>query len=86
MDTLSTQNSFKHDLTFVKIKVTGDCFSYFYFYVIFSTKIKIKGISNNLDLDKNYPGHSEQHLRGFSRRSDTLHPANIGGTITFKAL
>jgi len=33
----------------------------------------------------NYPGcDSEQYSKGFSRRSDTLHNANAGDTVTFK--
>ena len=42
--------------------------------------MKIKEtISSDLDLNKCYSGHdSEQHSRGFSRRSDILGNANIG--------
>jgi len=48
--------------------------------------MKIRGIiSNDLDLDKCYPGYDpEQHLRESNRRSNTLDNANAGGTIICK--
>ena len=40
---------------------------------------------NDLDLDKRYSGHdSEQHSKGFSRRSDILRNINAGSTVIFK--
>ena len=75
-------------ITFAKIKVIGSYTSYFNFYIeiIFNEKMKIKEIiSNELDLNKYYIGHdSEQHSRGFNRRSDTLRNVHAGDTITFK--
>jgi len=32
----------------------------------------------------NYPGRDSEYSKGFSRRSDTLHNANAGDTVTFK--
>ncbi|KYM82405.1 hypothetical protein ALC53_07193 [Atta colombica] len=39
-------------------------------------------ISNDLDLDKCYPDHDAEHLRGFSHQLDTLDNANAGSAIT----
>ncbi len=39
-------------------------------------------ISNDLDLDKCYPDHDAEHLRGFSHQLDTLDNANAGSAVS----
>jgi len=47
--------------------------------------LKNKNKKNNLFILTNVINVSEQHSRDFSRRSDILGNANIGGIVAFKS-
>ncbi|KAG5331437.1 SCRT protein, partial [Acromyrmex heyeri] len=48
-------------------------------------RYRVRITSNDLDLDKYYPGHDpEQHLRSFNHRSDILGNANVSDTCALK--